>query len=317
MGSHIQTEEYSPRESVRFLHAVGKSTVLQGITIPAAAQDKCLRALAKGQAEPVTIRYGEGHIAEAVLRRINNAVGHLQFRYEGKKNAPLRDYLRTTFGNHPANALLEVAKVGPSTYEFRPIAPCDGNKPQLTLYEPFLFGISEHDPDATSRLSDVNQVLRQVEYDPMFAQAEYNSRISQAFLTNGWREEVRILDQIGLRVDFEKDNLWVEVEFGNARTYYQDYMNLLLAGRYRAAKYGMLLSPTTAFANMLCELGQTRAAAKRGTTGKIPSYSGMMTFEKALREFPYLSFIITHPLIIGGLHFATGLKRQSEARLVS
>jgi hypothetical protein len=34
----------------------------------------------------------------------------------------------------------------------------------------------------------------------------------------------------------------------------------------------------------------------------------MMTFEKALREFPHLSFIITHPLIIGGLHFTAGLE---------
>jgi hypothetical protein len=278
------------------------------MTIPASAQDKYLRALPKGQAEPVTIRYGDGHTAEVALRRINNAVGHLQFRYEGKKNAPLRDYLRATFGSHPTNALLEVTKVGPSTYEFRPISPCDGNKPQLTLYEPFLFGIDEHDPDAEGRLSEVNRVLRRVEYDPTFGQAEYNNQISLAFLANGWREEVRILSEIGLRVDFEKDNLWVEVEFGNARTYYQDYIKLLLAGRYRAAKYGMLLSPTVAFANMLCELGQKRAFAKRGMTGKTPSYSGMMTFEKALREFPHLSFIITHPLIIGGLHFTAGLE---------
>jgi hypothetical protein len=265
----------------------------------------------------VTILYGDGLSAEAVLRRINNAVGHLQFRYEGKRNAPLRDYLRATFGNHLANALLEVTRVGPSAYEFRPISARDGNKPQLTLYEPFLFGIHEDDRDAKTRLGEVNRVLRQVEYDPMFAQADYNNSISQAFLANGWHEEVRILDEIGLRVDFEKDSLWIEVEFGNARTYYQDYVKLLLAGRYRAAKYGMLLSPTAAFANMLCELGQKRAAAKRGAMGKTPSYSGMMTFEKALREFPYLSFIIAHPLIIRGLHFAAGSEERSQVRPVS
>jgi hypothetical protein len=40
----------------------------------------------------------------------------------------------------------------------------------------------------------------------------------------GWQREQRVVDELGLKCDFEKNGIWVEVEFGNARSYYQDYV---------------------------------------------------------------------------------------------
>src|SRR5262249_23699610 len=128
----------------------------------------------------------------------------------------------------------------------------------------------------------------------------------------GWREQPRVLSEIGLRCDFEKCGLWLEVEFGNARTYYQDYIKFLLASRNNRAKFGVLLCPTNAFAQLLCELGQKRAAAKRHASAKAPVYSGMMSYEKALRELPYLKFLLSAGLVVGGIEI--DCKRAAENR---
>ena len=78
-------------------------------------------------------------------------------------------------------------------------------------------------------------------------------------------------------------------------------MKFLLAFRYANARLGVLLCPTNAFAQLLCDLGQKRAAAKKGPEiDRLPSYSGMMSYEKAIRELPFLRFILTGSVIIGG-----------------
>jgi hypothetical protein len=82
--------------------------------------------------------------------------------------------------------------------------------------------------------------------------------------------------------------------------YYQDYIKFLLASRYKDARLGILLSPTNAFAQLLCDLGKQRAIVKKGP-GPIPKYSGMMSQEKAVRELPFLQFILTSRTVIAGI----------------
>ena len=84
-------------------------------------------------------------------------------------------------------------------------------------------------------------------------------------LRRGWRKEARVLKEIGLRVNFERNGTWLEVEFGNARGYYQDYIKFALADRYQSAACGILLCPTESFAHLLCELG--RKARRDETRG--------------------------------------------------
>jgi hypothetical protein len=57
----IHEEEPLPRSStVSFLHAVGQSTIRQGLAVPVIVQIGWLAEIRKGQAVPVTIRFGHG-----------------------------------------------------------------------------------------------------------------------------------------------------------------------------------------------------------------------------------------------------------------
>ena len=105
---------------------------------------------------------------------------------------------------------------------------------------------------------------------------------------------------MGLRCDFEKNGVWLEIEFGNARSYYQDYIKFMLAKKYREASLGVLLCPTVSFASLLCELGRQRAI-KNSVSERTPVYSGMMSYEKAVRELPYLGFMFDFAIAVGGI----------------
>lgn len=93
-----------------------------------------------------------------------------------------------------------------------------------------------------------------------------------------------------------KDEVIVEVEFGNARTYYQDYVKFMLAHHRGTAEVGVLIVPTDVFARELCKVGRRRAHAK----GRY-SYSGMIHIEKVRRELQYLDFMISCPIVIAGI----------------
>ena len=74
----------------------------------------------------------------------------------------------------------------------------------------------------------------------------------------------------------------------------------MLAKKYRDAKLGLLLCPTTSFASLLCELGRQRA--RENVVRERPAtYSGMMSYEKAARELPYLGFMFEMPLVVAGV----------------
>jgi len=250
----------------------------------------------------VEIRFGQSRSVPAYLRRINNAVGHLQFRYESRKQSEFRDYLAEVFGEtlEQRGMVLEVVEVEPRVFLFKPISKGDVT-PKLTLYKPHFHNLDEADVHMTPEFQELRECLDSISYSADYTQSDYNKKIARFLSAAGWRAEARILKEIGLRCDFEKKGIWLEVEFGNARTYYQDYIKFMLASRYREAIFGVLLCPTDAFAQLLCELGQQRAVFKRGSKGRVPKYSGMMSYEKALRELPYLEFMLSGGIVIAGI----------------
>lgn len=105
-----------------------------------------------------------------------------------------------------------------------------------------------------------------------------------------------MIPQLPLKCDFAKDAVRVEVEFGNARTYYQDFIKFMLAFNQNMAEIGVLLVPTETFAKELCEVGRKRAFEK----GRR-SYGGMIHFTKVQRELDYLRFMLCMPIVIGGI----------------
>ena len=302
---------------IRFLHAVGKSTLRQGLTVPVSVQAPWLKQIAKGESVPVTISFGENESVQAVLRRINNSVGHLQFRYEAKEHGPLREYLRREFAARDGQTPepLEVTETRPREFRFRPLPGDRQTAPTLTIRDrdAVYHNLTSAAAKDMAEFGELRMALRKVEYKAEFGQREYNANVAAALLSAGWRKEARLLDGLALRVDFERNGVWVELEFGNARAYYQDYIKFLLARRYRSARCGILLTPTQPFAHMLCQLGQKRALARRHSgLSKPPVYSGMMTHEKAARELPFLSFFLDAQMIVAGIELSRQCPRRHK-----
>ncbi len=244
----------------------------------------------------------------ATLRRINNARGHPQFRYETKQQAPLRDYFANVFGTSPApDGVLRVSEVEPRVFLFQPVSARRQATATLGICNPHFHNCVEAAVREYAEFKELGLGLRTIPYKQQHSQSDYNRAIAAVLSRMGWSTETRIIEQIGLRCDFVKNGVWVEIEFGNARVYYQDYVKFLLALRHRAARLGVLLCPTNAFAQLLCDHGQQRAVLKRSTAragqkpGRRPSYSGMMSHEKALREFPFLEFMLTAGIVVGGI----------------
>lgn len=303
----MNTHNIPKSTSARFLHPVGRSTLQQGITIPIEAQSSWLAEIGKGEKVAVAIRFGDGQSVTAHVRRIDNAVGQLQFRYEAQRQSPLRDYLRTILGEKPENAVLEIIEVEPHTFLFRPVSESNRTPPSLSLYKPQFHEVDETVVRSVKEFRELSECLTTISYDAKFSQRDYNLRIARSLLATGWTTEVRILNEIGLRCDFEKNGVWLEVEFGNARSYYQDYIKFLLASRYRKAHFGILLCPTDAFAQLLCELGRERAAVKQRDNSRPPKYSGMMSYEKATRELPFLQFMLNGGIVVAGIDIEGGV----------
>ena len=285
-------------DNVKFLHPVGTSTFKYGVTIPIEAQTERMLTIPKGGKVPVTILCEGVEPVVAEIRRLNNKPGHLQFRYENKPQTRLREWLRGVFGSQTGGSLLEVEEVAPFTFRFRPILK--GDAPRLQISDMLLHRLAEKEVNRFTEIDQIRASLSAVEYDTGFNQSDYNGKIRDGLLNQGWNREQRVINELGLKCDFEKNGVWVEVEFGNARSYYQDYVKFMLARKYRNARLGLLLCPTTSFALLLCELGRQRAR-ENVVREREPVYSWMMSYEKAVRELPYLGFMFEMPIVVAGV----------------
>ncbi len=285
-------------EQIKFLHPMGISTCKYGVTIPLEAQTRALQAIAKGCKVPVTILCDGMEPVHADIRRLNNKPGHLQFRYELKAQERLRQYLDLVFANGTSGSLLNIEEITPWTFRFQPILknaiPC------LQISDMIFHRLERQDESRFAELGQIRESLKTIVYDAGFSQVDYNGLIRSGLEDRGWQSEQRVVKELGLKCDFEKNGVWVEVEFGNARSYYQDYVKFMLARKYRDARLGLLLCPTTSFAALLCELGRQKAQAN-SVAEKTPVYSGMMSFEKAARELPFLGFMFEMPIVVAGV----------------
>lgn len=197
---------------------------------------------------------------------------------------------------------MRVTEIQPRVFLFEPVAVGQKKTAHLSICQPHFHNCSQHDAEALAEFVELQDCFKKVLYNEAHNQADYNKGIASALRAMAWQEEARIVEEIGLRCDFEKNGIWLEVEFGNARVYYQDYIKLLLASRHKDARLGILLCPTNAFAQLLCDLGKQRALAKKAMGSKrVPTYSGMMSYEKAIRELPFLEFMLTSKTVIAAI----------------
>ncbi len=166
-----------PSSAITFLHAVGASTLRQGLAVPIIAQIDWLANMQKGQAAPVTIQFGSGQAAPAIVRRINNAQGHLQFRYEAKQHAPLRDYLTAVFASESEQptGVLKVSEIQPRVFLFEPVAVGPQPESALCLTAPHFHNCSKRQVGKLSEYRELQKCIADVRYKAEHSQSEYNS----------------------------------------------------------------------------------------------------------------------------------------------
>lgn len=276
-------------------HAVGKSTLVEGFAVPKLLEE-WIGAPGRGCRREIALLF-DGRRQPVTLRRLNTARGPVQVKYEDRRAGAFRDWLRERFPPDAAGRsgdYFELHKVDGDTFR---VVPCPrAGKANALRVADWLFHHGSERFLSEATFAELQAIVQSVDFLAGEGQAHYNRVFARHFAAWSWEAERRVVPDLGLKSDFVKDATWVEIEFGNARTYYQDYLKFLLAGRYSSARVGVLVVPGEAFARHLCAVGRLRAQAKGRSR-----YSGMIHFEKVKREFRYLEFLLTMPVAIAGI----------------
>ena len=284
-----------------FRHVVGKSTLTEGLTVHKDFES-FFESPEPGKKRDITLLFGAGQSTTATLRKLNNARHHVQIKYEKKANLPLLNWLNDVFEGTRSGIvtgeILEFRKVAPDVFEIKSITSKDASKNSLYVARSTYHNAG--DVANTDIFGEVTQIVSNIPFRLNEGQSYYNSELRRQFIKNNWEIEGKAIPELNLKYDFRKDRLQIEVEFGNARTYYQDYIKFMLSYNSRQIDFGMLITPTIEFASTLCEVGKQKALLQGGK-----SYSGMMHFEKAYRELDYLKGIFKMPIVILGIDMSS------------
>jgi hypothetical protein len=278
-------------------HAVGKSTLKEGFAIPREFEE-WIGAPVRGAKREIYLAF-DGQIIQATLRRIDNEKGSVQVKYETKEGEPFRTWLAKVFSATLVGQLgeyFEVKKTGEGPLQVSPFPNATAPVSSLHVEQWLFHGGADKLFEQDTPLTEIPAVVRAVKFIADEGQSHYNHEFSHSFTAWEWDSECRVIKELGLKADFAKDGVQAEVEFGNARTYYQDFVKFLLGNRYCGCEMGVLIVPSASFAKHLCEVGRQRAVKK----GRH-QYSGMINFDKVHREFKYLEFMLSMPIAIAGV----------------
>jgi hypothetical protein len=278
-------------------HAVGKSTLKEGFTIPHSFED-WFEAPAAGQKRMISLSFDGQHVP-ATLRRLANARGHVQVKYENAAGRPFRNWLTKHFRSAAGGLVgeyIEISRVSESAYRIRAFPASTQPETRLEVTEWLFHGTDDGLFEQYSAAREIPAIIRNISFNKSEGQSYYNRLLSSHFADWNWESEKQVIPELPLKCDFVKDAVQVEVEFGNARTYYQDFVKFMLAHNRRTAEIGILVVPSEVFARQLCDVGRQRAVAKGRRC-----YSGMIHLEKVRRELKFLEFMLTMPIAIAGI----------------
>ncbi|MFH0963632.1 MAG: BglII/BstYI family type II restriction endonuclease [Planctomycetota bacterium] len=269
----------------------------EGLSVPKCLEE-WIRAPDAGKKRPIKLVYDGGEVT-ATLRRLANARSHVQIKYENKDAACFRQWLSKVFSARASGMegeYLELVRIEGDTFQVNAFPINRRPAMGLVVSEWVFHRTSEKAVKTYESIREIPAIVRGVEFNASEGQSFYNLHLHQAFKQWHWQSERQVHPDLLLKCDFGKGPVLVEIEFGNARTYYQDYIKFMLAFKERAAEVGVLLVPVQAFARLLCDVGRRKALA-RGRR----YYSGMIDMGKVRRELPYLDFMLSMPLAIGGV----------------
>lgn len=280
---------------VGFKHVVGKSTLKEGFAVPREFEHWVM-APPKGSSRIIQLVF-DGQMISASLRSINNGGCSVQIKYENQQGEPFRSWLDRMFVHEgTTSGYFEICRVDADIFQVIPYTQTDASVPSLYIEQWLFHKDADKMMGQDTPLAEIPEVVHSVPFEHDEGQSFYNKSFADNFKLWSWQSEYRVIQELGLKCDFIKDSVQVEVEFGNARTYYQDFVKFLLGNRYRDVTLGVLLLPSGAFARHLCEIGRQRAVQKgRG------AYSGMIDFDKVKREFSYLDFMLPMPIAIASI----------------
>lgn len=232
-----------------FKHVVGKSTLKEGITIHKGFED-IFASPDTGQKKEITILYGNGQSINAVLRRLNNIRKHVHIKYTSKAQAPFVEWLNATFAatkNGAIGEFLEFQKVSSDIFKVSPITLDMDHKANLYVADSAFHKIDQDTIKAGGSFLEIEKIVKSISFKADEGQSYYNRLIENAFLANEWQKEIKAIPDLDLKCDYRKMAIQVEVEFGNARAYYQDYIKFMLSYSSKQIQMGILITPTVGF----------------------------------------------------------------------
>jgi hypothetical protein len=281
-----------------FKHLIGKSTLKEGITIHKAFES-FFESPEPGQKKEITFLYGNDRSVTVVLRRLHNVRKHVQIKYANKTHAPFVYWLNEVFAETKKGSIgefIEFQKVAPAVFKLLPITIDMAYNAKLYVADFMYHKTDQAALKGDATFGEVEKIINGINFKVNEGQSFYNREIERAFSEYEWRREIKAIPELDLKCDYRKESIQVEVEFGNARAYYQDYIKFMLSYFSRQIHLGILITPTLGFANVLCEIGKQKALQRGRKT-----YSGMMHFEKALKEFHYLRPLFDMPIVLLGI----------------
>jgi hypothetical protein len=281
-----------------FKHLIGKSTLKEGITIHKNFES-FFDSPNSGQKKEITLLYGNEESVNVVLRRLDNVRKDVQIKYANKAQTRFLDWLNTVFVETKKGSIgefLEFQKIAPDVFRLNPITIDMSHNAKLYVADSMCHKADRDYLKKEDSFFEIEKIIKDISFKVDEGQTFYNREIEKAFSEHDWQREVKAIPELDLKCDYRKKTVQVEVEFGNARAYYQDYIKFMLSYFSEQIHLGVLITPTLGFANILCEIGKQKALRRGRKT-----YSGMMHFEKAYREFSYLKSIFDIPIVLLGI----------------
>lgn len=214
-----------------FKHLIGKSTLKEGITIHRNFES-FFESPDSGQKKEITFLYGDNQSVKVVLRRLNNIRKHVQIKYTNKTQSPFVEWLNNVFTETRKGTIgefLELQKISPDVFKLTPITIDMAHNAKLYIADSMYNKADKDNLKNNDSFIEVEKIINGISFKVDEGQTFYNREIEKAFSQLNWQKEGKAIPELDLKYDYRKNAVQVEVEFGNARSYYQDYIKFMLS----------------------------------------------------------------------------------------
>jgi len=188
-----------------FKHIIGKSTFRYGFRIPKNARD-VLDVPKKGEKRKVELLYGENQKISAWLCRVNNSIGSLQIRHDGKYGEPFKSWTRETFvkswnsANANINEYFDVTILNNTTFLIKE-SPLSENK-YLAFGDIITHNIREATLFADYKSIEIIESIRAVKFQEHERQMYYNKQIKKELIITPATKYIKLLSQDSVNTGF-------------------------------------------------------------------------------------------------------------------